>query len=204
MPEWFRRFADIPGVGYAGDPRIWRSRLPGHDAVPRHHRDAVGGSRSGVLTWSTKEGYTSASPASLDANASSSPQADEFPQAQLQRLYEALELPGTASDYHFAIQHCIGVLWNRRRQEPGLLGELERLCLLNIRLIEARPATITDERDGKVSFYRVLAFDHLLKLYEQEGFLAEAHELAKLATRFGQAPAVEQLRERLASVEAEG
>lgn len=203
MIEWFRRLADVPGMDYPGDPRVRRSALPEHDAVPRLVSYTFDGQRHEGLEWAMKDGTTSASPASRHATTLASPPPDEPFQVHLQRLGEVLELPGTSSDYHFAIQGCVEHLWTRRRQEPGVLPEVERLCWLDIKLIEAQPTGIAYERDGKTDYPRVLAFGYLIQLYEREGFLAEALEVAERAARFGQGAEGDELRARLAQVEAE-
>jgi hypothetical protein len=200
--EWFRCLADVPGSDYRSDPRVRRSSLPGHDSVPKRSVHTFEGKRHESLTWPTTHGETSASPASRRATEASAPR-NESTEATLRRLYEILELPGTTSDYHFAIQGWVDALWKRRREEPSVLPEIERLCWLDIRLIEARPATITYERDGTTTHFRVLAFGYLIQLYEREGYVAEALDVAERAARFGDPAAAADLRERRAQIESE-
>ncbi len=122
----------------------------------------------------------------------------------LEHCYEALELPGVPSDYHFIIQGCAGALWSRRRREPQALEDVERLCWLDIQLIEARPETIVYQHEDDPSFYRVLTFAILIDLYEREGCLREALEVAETAARHGQGPeARDRLAQRIAVVENE-
>src|SRR5690242_2972974 len=99
MPVWYRRLADVPGVRYPGSPGVDRRRLPGHNAVPTVSGYEFDGKRTETLSWSTTDGITSASPAQRHAIAD---QHVTTP-AVLGRLREALELPGQASDYHFAL-----------------------------------------------------------------------------------------------------
>ena len=148
------------------------------------------------------DGWTSASPAN---QWQPSPLPGEAKAAYiLRRLHEQLELPGTLSDYHFAIQTCHDELQGQIRQEPWVLNEIERLCWLNIRLIELYPETITWEQEGDKKFFRVSAFYHLIDLYLKEGYLAEASNVAAIAKRFGQqGDTLENLRERVAELEAE-
>lgn len=197
--HWFRRFAEIPGVAYEA-PGFDRRRLKGHNAVPEVHtidRDQdVPGPRQ-TLWW----GSGSASPAHdrafVDWNA--------MPTAKvLRKVAEALEVPGQPTDYHFAIQGAATALWSRRRAEPEVLDEVERLCWLDIRLIQARPDAISDEYRPEGGFHSVTAFKTLITLYEREGALREALEVATLAERFDQlGEKAEELRERLAVLEAE-
>jgi len=120
------------------------------------------------------------------------------------RMMEGLELPGISSDYHFVIQGCVEALWGRRRDEPEVFETVETLCWLDIRLIEARPDTITNEFGEKPSFYRVSAFGRLVELYEREGFLREALEVARRAAVFDQGQAhIERLEARIAALETE-
>jgi hypothetical protein len=206
MVEWFRRFAAVPGVGYEGNPRGSRTRLARQDEVPEVHVSTVEGKPEESLWWG---GWTSASPAQEWA---SRIEEDESSEAILQRLYEALELPGEAKDYHFAIQGSHSALWERyaeqrwrrTKDELWVLPVIERLCWLDIRLIEARPEIVTDERDGERIYYGVGAFNRLIDLYAAEGFIREALGVAERAARFGQGGLeLEHLRQRLARLEAE-
>jgi hypothetical protein len=203
VTAWFRRLADVPDVGYTGDAQVKRSTLPGHETVPTLSVYTFEGKRQESLLWPTANGTTSQSPASLHMGVVSSTQPVDPSSALLQRLHEALELPGTVSDYHFAIQRCVEQLWKRRRQEPALLHVVERLCWLDIRLIEARPETIISPKKGSATFFQVLAFSHLVELYSDEGFLNEALEIAERGARLNQKTPVAELQERLARIKAE-
>jgi len=166
---------------------------------------AFDGKRRESLSWPTGEGETSASPAKRHGFLMSNDR-DESTQSRLTRMYEALELPGEAPDYHFIIQTCIEALWKRQRQEqePSLLAHIEHLCWLDIRLVEAQPDAIAYDHQGTRSYFHVLAFEYLIRLYEREGFLHEALEVAQCATRFSpDLTSAEQLRQRLDRIEAE-
>jgi hypothetical protein len=200
--EWFRRLADIPGVGYAGSPGVDRARLAGRDEVPRIIAYDFDGHRRRSLQWSLQGGSTTASPA--QRHGLQAPREDQTLEAVLRRMHEAIEVPGQASDYHFAIQGCLQSLWQRRAEAPAMLDQFEQLCWLDIRLIEARPAIIQFERDGKVEFARVLGVEYLARLYERNGYLAEALEVAQRLRSLGQGIAdIDGLRARLTLVEAE-
>jgi hypothetical protein len=199
--EWFRRFGDIPGVDYAGDPRIDRSKLPSHDDVPKVLTYEFDGKRQKSLSWPLEGGSGSASPAhrhrSIDKG-------DAPASELLLNMMEGLELPGTASDYHFIIQGCAERLWARRRKEPQVFEIVEGLCWLDIRLIEARPNSISMELDTETTFFRVIAFQRLIDLYEREGFLGKALDVATRAVAFQQGDLYAQrLQERIAALEAE-
>jgi hypothetical protein len=149
-----------------------------------------------------KEGWTSASPSNEwePSLRSGETKADFI----LRRMYEKLELPGTLSDYHFAIQNCHDELQGQVRHAPSVLEEIERLCGLDIGLIEHYPETITWEMERRKQFARVSAFHRLIDLYLNEGYIAEAMNVAEIAERFEQGGyAAERLRERVAMVEAE-
>jgi len=197
--DWYRRLADVPGVGYTGSPDVSRVHLRGHDAAPRVETFDLDGRRQQSLRWSG--GTTSASPASqlMDSDLK------EVPTPKLLRdLADALELPGEPTDYHFIVQHAATALWNRRRSEPDVLNEVERLCWLDIRLVQACPDAVSDEYTSERKFYSVTAFKNLITLYQREGALCEALEVAEIAERFDQlADKAEELRQRMAVLEAE-
>lgn len=153
MEKWFRRLAEVPGVGYEGSPSVDRSQLPGHDATPKIERYNYDGERHVSVMWPMKDGSTSASPAH---RWETKPRRGETEaQTALRQLRETLELPGTLSDYHFAIQHCHDALRGDAREEPWVLEEVERLCWLDIRLIENYPQTITNEYGGDRTYFGV-------------------------------------------------
>lgn len=110
---WYRRFADIPGVGYQGDAQR-RSRLPDRDLVPEVNEYDFDGTRTISLSWTTPRGSSSASPvhelAFGDFSRESSAQVRE-------RVLSALELPGEPMDYHFAMQGGAELLFERRRTD---------------------------------------------------------------------------------------
>lgn len=180
---WYRRFADIPGVRYAGDD-VLRSRLPERDAVPRVTRDSYGGHREPTLWWTTAVGEGSRSPASALVFSLEHHKANG---AQIrQHLLAALELPGTPEDYHFGLQSSLDRLWSLRKKEPDY-PLIEWVCWMNIQLLQAHQEVVI-ERDGKGGTFHlnVLAFDHLVELYVREGFLHDAlhvaHQVAPLSS----------------------
>src|SRR5260370_1949030 len=141
MPEWFRRFGEIPGVAYTPPEQIDRLSLAGRDEVREGQPCRFGGKLKETLSWPPGDGSggRSASPAHYRAF-STFPNPRNVPAtAMLRNLYQGLELPGEPSDYHFLIQRAAEQLWRRRRNEPDLLGEVERLCWLDIGLVQARP-----------------------------------------------------------------
>lgn len=201
MVAWYRRLGDIQGLDYTTPAGINRARLPRHDARPEVRTYTFDGKREQSLWWPAGQGGSSASPAHERAFDT---QRDAPTRALLRRLYETLELPGIASDYHFALLNAYEALWGRRRDEPDVLQELERLCWLDLRLIEALPDTIIADQGGEPVSFHVPAFGHLIALYEREGALREALDVAERAERFGQQNVrIDDLRRRLAALEAE-
>ena len=195
MPNWFRRLADIPGVGYPGSEGVVRTKLKWHNAVPEVHISDFDGRRHESLMWPS-----GASPAHELGFRSD----DDLTSAALKRVAEALELPGEPSDYHFAIQSCLEYLLAHRREEPWQLQEVERLAWLDIRLVEACPESVRSGEDPKDGFFNVLAFSRLVDLYTCEGFIREALDVAERGVRFQQRGFdVEDLRGRLARIESE-
>jgi len=198
---WFERLAAVPAVGYTGHPGIDRRALPQHDAKPEIQTFSYEGERQQSLFWKTPTGGGSQSPAS----AWSSERDPRAPTpAVLRRLYEALELPGKASDYHFALLGTYELLWSRRRKEPEILPELERLFLLDIKLVEERPAIIRGMMPDERFAARVPAFHYLVYLYSREGFLEEALAIAKRAANLGQGDLdLREIEKRQADLEGE-
>ena len=202
--NWYARFAEVPGVSYTGSPSVQRTRLPGHNLKPDVRRSDVDDRHREFLWWTHGDGTSSSASPARNWLAQPLP-ADVAPAAILQHLYEALELPGVASDYHFAIQGCFERLWGQRRTHPWILREIEKLCWLDIRLLEALPDTLRHEQTDGTSFYaRSIAFERLIHLYERNGYLAEALDVAQRATRFHADDTIlRPLQERLARLEAE-
>lgn len=217
MEKWYRRLAEVPGIEYEPDPAIDRTQLPGHDAVPKIDRYEFDGRRHESMSWPMEGGSTGASPAQ---EWKTQPRKGETEaQTTIRQLRESLELPGTLSNYHFAIQGCHDALRGFAREEPWVLEEVERLCWLDIKLIEQYPKTITSEpititdpelaklaaeRRGEMNFYRVLAFHQLITMYEREGYLREALVVATIGQRFEQCLGkAEEIAERISRLEAE-
>lgn len=191
VDTWFERMAAIPGMCFSGSPEVVR------DAIPGAH-DRPDGSY-GSLMWPSRDGSTSATPASRHVP-------PEASGAQLvARTWEALELPGSAMDYHFILQGAVDRLWASRRSDPSRLELLETFTQLDLALIEAAPqAASFDETPSPTTFVRIVSVPRLVSLLEREGAFAEALELARRLARFGQGEeAVAQLSEKLAALEAE-
>ncbi len=191
-PEWFERFGAIPAVAYSTPPDVNPRKLKGFGQHPTVRRwDGMEPS----LAWGSEYGG-SASPvherAFQDFGTKTTPYI-------LKNLREALELPGQTLDYHFAIQNSCDELWDRRRQEPELLHEIERYCWLDVVLLQSQKAQFY-KPSGDGSFLSVAAFGLLLSLYEREGALLEALEVAEIESQFiGTNDRIEELRERLAA-----
>jgi len=201
--SWFERLADVPGVSYKSSPAVSRTQLPGHDSVPQKREPNFTEGQEHFLMWPGADdgSTTSASPASQHAS-------ERLSEAQdlgsvLLGVYEVLELPGQLSDYHFAIQNACKIIFRRRREDLGLLEEVERLCWLDLELLEVHPQVAEYEPR---KFFRVLAYERLASLYETEGDFAKALEVAERGIRLGQEHLTlqaERLRARLAELEAE-
>lgn len=205
MLGWFRRLAEVPGVSYKGAPEVDRTQLPGHDFEPTLCTTEDGGKESHHLQWpSFRKGFTtSASPATRRMDYYDQLTRKSSRPVLLQQLKETLELPGVVSDYHFAVQTCAEALYKMRREDPSVLENCERLCWLDIELIEAYPETLEYEPG---QFFQVPAFERLIRLYEREGYLHETLEVAERAIGSKQDHLyrkLEELRERLAALEAE-
>lgn len=198
-PEWYARFGDVPGVLYETPPGIDRSRIPGASSRPKLYKSYDG---SSSLTWGEDDEWTSASPAQERSFDDTSRYSNE---RLGKHLAEVLELPGEASDYHFAIQNTVEEFWRRRKNDAKSFEEIERLGRLDIELIQAKPEAVTSVVDGERTYYQVLTFQRLIYIYEREGAWREALDVAEIALRFDQQERkAEELRERVAALDAEG
>jgi len=189
---WFRRFADVPGIGYQGDLQR-RSRLADRDLVPEVHEFDFDGRNSVSLMWTTRRGSSSASPAHElafgDFGNESSAQVRE-------RVLDALELPGEAMDYHFAMQGAAELLFKRRRTEPSYLPFVEWLAWFDARLVETHEALFRISEDGS-EYVSVFALGFLVDLHEREGYLHDALALAQRFARFRPRVDLSELRGRV-------
>ena len=197
---WYPRLADLLGNASIGLAPVDRTRLTGYDARPRREVYTFDGQKRESFMWEYNGTMTSASPASQHKT---HPKPGESERNHLLRqLAEILELPGSPSDYHFAIQSVEDEFWKRRLDAPGVLEALEGLCWLNIRLLESCPDALRMGED--LSYPRLFAFECLTKILEREGYLREALEVARRAQPFGQMEGmIELLTNRIAAMEAE-
>ncbi len=198
--EWFKRLAEVPGVGYEPPQPLPRPAL--RNARPKVVTyDDVGGRKLRSLMWpSSAGGETSASP--VQSHSPSDPR-NASTQEILANLGEALELPGLPSDYHFAIQSAAGALWSRRKEDPSLIETSMELYLLDLRLVEAQPQAIRDEYSQQPSYYAVEGLSCLVDIYTREGSIREALAVSKRGERFGQAVHVDTLEAQVAALNAE-
>jgi len=202
MVKWFRSFSEVPGIGYKGNPSVYCPQLPEHATLPKSGSYEIAGVRHEYSSWPMLfgTGTTSASPVK---QWTTHPRSGESPaQTRLRQLYESLELPGEFLDYHFAIQGCCSELWRLRLEEPWVLAEIERLCWLDIRLIQTHPDIVQVKNERE--FLLITTMQHLIAIYEQEGYLYEALQVAEIAAQFNQQlPALERIKSRIANLEAE-
>lgn len=199
---WFSRLADVPKVGYPGHLSVDRQRLPGHDLQPRIDTFDFDGTPHRSLSWLTDDGSTSQSPAS--AWCSFDDPRHTTATDVLRRIYEALELPGTAADYHFALLHSYQILWSQFRQLAEILPELERLCLLDAALVESRPDILQVGGEDETFWARVPAFHYLIRLYELEGYVEDALAIARRGAALRQGDDdVQRLEQRISALQAE-
>lgn len=200
--RWYRRLADVPGVDYAG-VGIDRQMLPGHDARPVVTREYEwDGERHQIVEWQWPDGSSQWSPSRERELSADEPHS---PAERIRNLHEKLELPGELADYHFAIAGTAAVLWGERWEHPQLIETVEELYCLDIALVEAHPETVAYERDDETAYYSVPAYESLISLYEQQGYVREALELAERAARFGHGEhARKRLEAKLEALEAEG
>ncbi|WP_246096910.1 hypothetical protein [Streptomyces botrytidirepellens] len=165
--------AAIPGIAFDGNPGVVRGAVPGAGDRPDESY--------GSPMWPIAEGRASATPASrhvpFDARGA----------VLVARVWEALELPGSAMDYHFVLQGAVDRLWSGRRADPAGLELLEVFARLDLALMEAAPQAVSfDAADAPATFVRVTSVPRLIGLLEREGAFTEALELARRLAHFGQ------------------
>ncbi len=148
MVKWFRGFAEVPGIGYKGNPGLYRPQLPEHATLPKSGSYEIAGVQRDFLSWPMLFG-TGATSASPVKQWTTHPRSGESPaQTRLRQLYETLELPGELLDYHFAIQGCCSELWRLRRDEPWIFAEIAAQFnqqLPALELIKSRIANLEAE-----------------------------------------------------------
>lgn len=194
---WAPGLHRLPGVDYTPPPG---TPVPSErqSATPRVSRHEFDGEVHTSLSWDTRGASTSASPASRHF---SEQRGREAPAADiLCQLHAGLVLPGTPSDYHFAIQHALDALWARRRDDPDAVKALEGLCLLDVAIVEAYPDAFRTDH----GFHAMTAPDLLVRLYEGAGDLEAALAAARRVDPLTNGRAdVEGLEDRLARLREE-
>lgn len=200
--KWFRRLAEVPGISYQSPSSMERSALKGHDWSPTLYTFEFDGREQSRYGGPSLERYrTSASPVHQRTHGSGE---ERTSKEELRWLEQTLEVPGEPSDYHFAIMKSYKRLFDMRALTPEVLHEVERLCWLDLELVEAQPQ-IVEYEPGK--HIRVPAYYYLIRLYEGEGYLAEALEVAERGLNYSHQddlePVVERLRAELDEFEVE-
>jgi hypothetical protein len=195
--EWYPRLGDVPGVAYETPAGFSPETLPGYGLTPE--RSTSGHS----LWWKSRPAHTDDPHEEEEIITSESP-ASAYAMSYgghasgariVERLQGALELPGTATDYHFALAAAVENLYAIRATEPAMLETVERLCWLDIQLIEARPAAFLWETpEGARAYYSFPTFSRLITLYSTEGYLREALAVIERARPFDQS---QQHREKV-------
>ncbi len=194
LEVWYERMAAIPGVRFGGSPGIDRALLPESRVRPKKGMS--------YLMWTTADGATtSASPASRHMDSDTTRLRLED---LVRSVWEGLELPGTAPDYHFLLQGAVTQLWSRRRKEPAGLRMAETFGYLDLALLEAVPRTAwRNEGDPDGGFLRITSLELLVTLLEREGALREALALSRRAQRFGDVYRSEELEAKVAALDEE-
>lgn len=182
MVKWFRRVADIPGVSYTPNYHIDRINLVGNDFVPEVSAIEFAGKQKEILSWPSENGHgTITSPA---GNRRALIVGDVPASDILRNLYECMELPGEPADYHFMLQGCAEVLLKCGRAENILTSDMEWLCKLDISLVQAFPDAVIPIWDPEQRPTSILCFEILIHLYERQGRVREALEIAEIASTF--------------------
>lgn len=172
--RWAARLGDVPGVGFPGSPGTDRTKLKNHALRPTMEY--------GSLHWETRDGWTSQAPAAAHRG-----ERDVKPATLIRTTWEALELPGTAADWHYTLLDTTGQLWRLRTREPKHLAVCEQFCRIDINLVRARPEPFWHGDTPADGFVSIPTFDILIKLLRAIDELDEALAYARLGVEFGQA-----------------
>lgn len=201
--KWYSRFADVPGANYTTPERL--KRVPATRAKPKVESHTYDGKTHKSLWWTKANGDgSSSSPASDHFDAY-----DQTADVVIRKMDEALELPGTATDYHFILAQAHPILFSQRRDHPGRQGwlylEIERICRLDILLVTAQPHVAVDRYGPRPKPLKLNSVDRLATMYEREGALLLALEVLEFDVARGAPPAqkLESMRQRAAVVAAE-
>lgn len=174
---WYPRLADVPGMDFAGSPGVDRSKLRRANLRPTKEY--------GSLFWETKDGESSASPAYEHVDSGR----EVSTRTVVKKTWEALELPGVVSDWHFLLMNTARVLWNQRTTEPEYLAECETFCRLDLQLVALFPQQFRldkrgDQRDDDREYLSIPTFPTLVKLLRGVDDLEGALEVARTGARF--------------------
>ena len=119
-------------------------------------------------------------------------------------VWEGLELPGLAPDYHHLMQSAALQLWKLRRSDPHGLDSVEAFSYLDLSLIEAVPAAVSvDDADTARGFVWLAAVDLLITMLQREGSLREALAVSRRAQQFGENYQRPDLESKVAALDAE-
>jgi hypothetical protein len=191
--EWFSSFETIPGISWKPLVPVVRDKLPGAQARPKVIRDDLDGGKYSYVEWSLPSGQrfsdSSGSPSAQYRHGAENDSRDAL--AIASKVSEALALPGTRKDYHYAMLGGWSSLHGKRREDPRVFAWIERLCLADIQLMElghdlvfAENSATHDSRDQANHFF-VSAFYELSRLYQREGFLAAAVQIERRCAALG-------------------
>lgn len=134
--------------------------------------------------------------------------------AHARLLRERLAAPGTVSDYVLAIAAYLEALWVARREMPEALEEMEHNFRLGLTLIELHADELSKWGHDGSPRPLIWPFRQMCLVYEREGYLHEALDVAERAARLNtwftatsshtrQAGDVENIRARIALIAGE-
>jgi hypothetical protein len=194
---WFRRLGDIPDFVYRPQVAVDCDRLRGRKFQPTP--DSGPWNRDGLSWPSLDDPNTPGSRAPAEQHLGEVHDTRIPVETVIRRLSEALELPGTARDYHEILARVAGSFWHkRRRPQSGALLALERFALLDVQLFRLLPEVLQEDlaRTPPLPPSSLLSLN---ELYRSEGFLQEALAAGREAERYtegrGHAAHIETLLE---------
>lgn len=180
--KWYPNLTSLIGSHYIPFVNVDTSSLRRKPLKPEITKYDLDNNTRISLMWPGLDGgETSASP----AHQHGSRQIDPNPQIVIKVMTEALELPGFANDYHIVLGEAHECLYKQRKSHPEVYELIERICLLDIVLVEQFSEEIFESYvSDQEKFYWIPAFKRLSTMYQREGRFTEALMISKRASAF--------------------
>lgn len=184
---WFKSISEIPGINWEPLILIDRQQLKHAESFMKVEDSELSDRKN--IWWYDKDGKP--------FNNSWSPSHNEWGKISdemsidrtVKVISTALILPGTPSDYHFGITSAVEILYKKRKESEKAIDLVEKLCLLDISMIEslpqiAEPKNYNDDHWNPGQFPVHPSYRRLITIYMKEGLLEDAVDLEKRLISF--------------------